>query len=334
MDQPTTSNKRTAAFVKAARAAYLRSAFVIGFGVFLHSTTIPAQAQERSPNHQAYCLELEKQLAKSMYGGTIAQDRAKLQIDLRNIEKVYHRLQNEAERYRCYSHFLFSKELRRTPRCVRIHKKIRSAKSQLSSLNRALNRSANSRSNERYRQDKIIKALARNNCGPQYIREARKRNSFSNWFGGGFFGGSPRNYRRDEQFTFATHRTMCVRLCDGYYFPISFATTSNRFSTDEHMCQSRCAAPARLFTYPNPGGTPEQMLSVDGISYNEIENAWRFKKEFVKGCSCKTAEYNPVLLEKKLQTPEENNEKQSSQLHQKEQAPLSKETASKNQIIK
>ena len=33
-----------------------------------------------------------------------------------------------------------------------------------------------------------------------------------------------------------TYRTMCVRLCDGYYFPISFSTTSERFPEDAQNC--------------------------------------------------------------------------------------------------
>src|SRR5690606_29512315 len=30
-----------------------------------------------------------------------------------------------------------------------------------------------------------------------------------------------------------TYRTVCVRLCDGFFFPISFATTPDRFGADE-----------------------------------------------------------------------------------------------------
>ncbi len=257
-----------------------------------------SHAQQRSPSHQAYCLELESELARTIHGSTIKEDRANIRTNLRNIEQIYHRLNNDAERYKCYSYFLFSKELRRTPRCVRIDRKMRKAKNQLARLNNQLHRTADANADSKYKQDKIISALARNKCGPQYEREMKKRNTFSNWFGDGFFGGQPkpRDYSPEEQFKFATHRTLCVRLCDGYYFPISFATTTNRFATDEQICQTKCAAPAKLFTHPNPGGTSEQMLSVEGITYESIKNAWRFKKEFVKGCSCKAAEYKPELL--------------------------------------
>ena len=268
------------------------------------------QAQARTPEHQAYCLKLERQLAKSMYNNTHKQDRQKIRTNLRNVERAFHRFKRDADRYKCYNYFLFSKELRRTPRCIRIDKKMRSARRQLSKLNDQLHRKSDARQNARYKQDKIISALARNDCGQIYQKEARKRDSFTNWFNDGFFGAPrERNYSPREQFQFATHRTLCVRMCDGYYFPISFATTTNRFSTDEQMCQSRCAAPARLFTHPNPGGSTQQMLSVDGVAYESIKHAWRYKKEFVKGCSCKASEYNPTLLQAKPDETLEQNTK-------------------------
>ena len=51
---------------------------------------------------------------------------------------------------------------------------------------------------------------------------------------------------------FATYRTLCVRLCDGYYFPVSFSTLPNHFQRDAELCQSRCAAPAELLLPPKP----------------------------------------------------------------------------------
>jgi hypothetical protein len=40
---------------------------------------------------------------------------------------------------------------------------------------------------------------------------------------------------------------MCVRLCDGFYFPVSFSTLGSRFPEDEAKCKDQCAAPAELF---------------------------------------------------------------------------------------
>jgi len=49
-----------------------------------------------------------------------------------------------------------------------------------------------------------------------------------------------------------TYRTMCVRLCDGYYFPISSSAPQRQLATDARLCESRCSSPARLFVQRSP----------------------------------------------------------------------------------
>jgi hypothetical protein len=83
------------------------------------------------------------------------------------------------------------------------------------------------------------------------------------------------------------YRTMCVRTCDGYYFPISFRTTRAGFSDDEKACDAACDAPVRLFYYANPGEEPEAMRDLDGKPYRELENAFRYRKQFVADCRCR-----------------------------------------------
>ena len=39
-----------------------------------------------------------------------------------------------------------------------------------------------------------------------------------------------------------TFRTICVRTCDGFYYPISAATSSARFAEDEKACRASCPA--------------------------------------------------------------------------------------------
>ena len=91
---------------------------------------------------------------------------------------------------------------------------------------------------------------------------------------------------------FATYRTLCVRLCDGYYFPVSFSTLPNHFQRDAQLCQSQCAAPAELYYHQNPGGAVEQAVSASAQQpYTSLKSAFRYRKEFVPGCSCKQAEY-------------------------------------------
>ncbi|SUB00387.1 Protein of uncharacterised function (DUF2865) [Pannonibacter phragmitetus] len=88
----------------------------------------------------------------------------------------------------------------------------------------------------------------------------------------------------------ATYRTLCVRTCDGYFFPISFSARPGQFGQDAAACNAMCpAAETGLFVYRNPGGDPEDMISLAGERYSELPNAFRHRKEYVNGCSCQAA---------------------------------------------
>jgi hypothetical protein len=143
-------------------------------------------------------------------------------------------------------------------------------------------------------QDDIVRELARNNCGPAYQQQARRHDESDSsiWndeeSSGGGMGGS------FGSLPYATYRTVCVRLCDGYYFPISFSTLPNHFERDAESCSSKCAAPAELYYYQNPGGSPDQMTAArTNELYTQLKSAFRYRKEYVKGCSCKITEYVP-----------------------------------------
>lgn len=82
------------------------------------------------------------------------------------------------------------------------------------------------------------------------------------------------------------YRTMCVRLCDGYYFPVSFSVRPGQFHNDEQICRSRCAAPVELFVYRNPGSSIDHMRSLTGQKYRHLANAYLYRKKFVASCRC------------------------------------------------
>ena len=84
-----------------------------------------------------------------------------------------------------------------------------------------------------------------------------------------------------------TYRTMCVRLCDGYYFPISFSATRDRFGRDAKTCESSCGGQARLFVYRNPGADIEDMVDLRGQPYRKLNTAFLYRTEYVPACRCK-----------------------------------------------
>jgi hypothetical protein len=85
-----------------------------------------------------------------------------------------------------------------------------------------------------------------------------------------------------------TYRTVCVRSCDGGYFPISFATSPARFADDERSCKALCpATEANLYAYRNPGEDINQAVSVNGQPYTALPNAFHYRSEFNPSCSCR-----------------------------------------------
>ena len=97
-----------------------------------------------------------------------------------------------------------------------------------------------------------------------------------------------RNPKRVRIPSGGTFRTLCVRTCDGYFFPLSFSTGKNQFADDAARCGEICpASQTELFVHRNPGGVQDDMVSLAGIPYSEMENAYRFKTEFVENCSCR-----------------------------------------------
>jgi len=268
--------------------------------LLLFAPTAQAQYEGYQGGQQQYdersrtCLELEQQLANDWASSGNAQSELpRIQAEMSRYNQIYQSTQAEAERTGCYeSTFIFGRSLRRTPRCLNLHNRIEDARRQISRLEEQRKFATRGRGGQR-RKDELIEALSRYGCGDQYRRASRRRRGIFSWFGGDDFFRPREDLQTSRIVPYATYRTLCVRLCDGYYFPISYSTLPSRFSQDAGKCQSRCAAPAELFVYRNPGEEPEQMVSLQGKAYNELPVAWRYRKEYVKGCSCKTAEYSP-----------------------------------------
>ena len=60
-----------------------------------------------------------------------------------------------------------------------------------------------------------------------------------------------------------TYRTVCVRTCDGYYFPISYSTVPNRFADDQRTCQRECPAAEALALHLSQSRRGHQPGGVD-----------------------------------------------------------------------
>lgn len=96
-----------------------------------------------------------------------------------------------------------------------------------------------------------------------------------------------------------TIRTVCVRLSDGYYWPISYSTTRDYIPEDDAACQSECPnQQVALYYYDNPGQEPEQMVNQQGEAYTSLPSAFAYRKQIDLANSCKPQEvFGKITLE-------------------------------------
>jgi Protein of unknown function (DUF2865) len=96
-----------------------------------------------------------------------------------------------------------------------------------------------------------------------------------------------------------TYRTLCVRKCDGYYFPISFSTTRENFKRDTVACQNMCpGTEVELFTHKVPEEESEDMISNAGQPYKAMSYAFAYRRDGISGdpaCRCQAVQGMAVL---------------------------------------
>ena len=203
------------------------------------------------------------------------------------------RVTSQAKRMGCDSSGFFSLFSGQSAQCGPVNNQIQQMRSNLDQITTSLERLRSGglggadRENQRR---SVLLALAQNNCGPQYANAARggSGNFLDNLFGNNNNPNAPPGADFGPQS--GTFRTVCVRTCDGAYFPVSFATYQARFQDDEKTCKALCpATEASLFSYRNPGEDINQAVSIGGQPYSALPNAFKFRTEFNPSCACKAA---------------------------------------------
>jgi uncharacterized protein DUF2865 len=243
------------------------------------------------------CVRLEAQLATVDRGGADpAKDEQirRYQDSAAKQQAELDRITLQAKRMGCDSSGFFSLFSGQSAQCGPVNNQIQQMRANLDQITTNLERlrSGGLGGSERESQRRsVLLALAQNNCGPQYanaLQQQQGPGSFlNNLFGNNNSPGTPPG---DVGSQSGTYRTVCVRTCDGGYFPISFATVPGRFPDDEKTCKALCpATEASLFTYRNPGEDMNQAVSISGQPYTSSPNAFRFRQEFNPSCACKAA---------------------------------------------
>jgi hypothetical protein len=258
----------------------------------------PPQGQGAATNPM--CPRLEAQLATIDRGGggDPAKDEQirRYQDSAARQQAELDRVTSQAKRMGCDSSGFFSLFNGQNAQCGPVNNQIQQMRANLDQITSNLERlrtglGGGERENQRR---SVLLALAQNNCGQQYanaLQQQQQQGGPGNFLNN-LFGGN-NNYSPvppDAGVPSGTYRTVCVRSCDGGYFPISFATVPARFADDEKTCKALCpATEANLYAYRNPGEDMNQAVSVSGQAYTSSPNAFRFRQEFNPTCSCKAA---------------------------------------------
>ena len=83
--------------------------------------------------------------------------------------------------------------------------------------------------------------------------------------------------------------TVCVRACDGAFFPVTHFGKASRSDSLEEICRSQCPnADVALYSFPF-GGTIDEAVSSAGEPYSVLPNAHRFEQSYDPGCSCRAS---------------------------------------------
>jgi hypothetical protein len=81
--------------------------------------------------------------------------------------------------------------------------------------------------------------------------------------------------------------TVCVRTCDGGFFPVTYFRAASRADTLDGICQSLCPnAEVKLYSF-RLGGTIDEAVSSTGEPYDRLPNAHKFEQSYDSSCSCR-----------------------------------------------
>jgi hypothetical protein len=148
----------------------------------------------------------------------------------------------------------------------------------------------------------VLAALDANDCRPRASREAARAPEESGLFSRLFGGRVERRERTDEEAVLRETRpaagrsgpagrvrTLCVRSCDGYFFPMSASSSTRDFARDQKNCEAACPGAAVEVFYHNLQSqeSADMVSAASGKPYTQMPNAFAYKQgERAETCSC------------------------------------------------
>jgi hypothetical protein len=287
--------------------ALLRDLGRAGFGVLMLSSAAAAQGlpppQSMAPppgmapppasaSSNPICVRLEGQLASITAG---SGDAARADQIRRGEDAVAHqqadldRTVAQAHKQGCAGQGFFALFSGLSPQCGPITSQIQEMRGNLDRAMSNLEELKSGNNNQEDQRRAVIGQLAQNSCGAQYTAAANANGGPRGFFDALFGNATVVNPTGDGAPS-GTYRTVCVRSCDGYYFPISYSTVPSRFPDDARACQRECpAADVTLYSYRNPGEDMNAAVSINGQPYTALPTAFQYRKQLTPACSCRRA---------------------------------------------
>ncbi len=280
------------------RIAFAVRLLTVFAGVFIVSLSQVSAVNAQS----AQCLRLQNQLSALSMGGTAPRNTSKRyrQYDkaVKSQRAQIAKTQRMAQRSGCRRNSVFG---RNASSCNRIFETLGQMNANLASLEQQRRRLAPQRSRRSNgNRNAIIRAMNQRRCfsngilQQQVSLQPRRRSLVEQIFGARTFRNDGRRgdfnqFDSDILSRSRLFRTMCVRKQDGYYFPISFSTTPERFDFDESICQSKCpSTDVALYYHAMPGQDSEDMVSYrENQPYADLPKAFAYRTKFDPEASCR-----------------------------------------------
>ena len=273
----------------------------------LFAGSAAAQTPPGMPQGQVQvCIRLEAELARIDRPAGDASEQRRYEDAIARQQAELDRNIAQAQRAGCArpnDFFLFGMP-ERPRQCDQLERQINRMQQNLDRMMSEMGRIRGPQGADRdFQRRQLLAALGQNNCGPQYRAAApqqaartRPGNFFEQLFGrpGEFDDDVPASEPPPDAMgpaTVGTYRTLCVRTCDGFYFPISFSATQVKFGEDERICRAQCpGSEVILFAHRNPGEDVSQAMSADGQQrYSKLPNAFKYRQSYDASCACKPA---------------------------------------------
>jgi Protein of unknown function (DUF2865) len=98
----------------------------------------------------------------------------------------------------------------------------------------------------------------------------------------------PRRLTGDLKLVALGSYVVCVRSCDGSFFPVPYVGDSDSLAK---ICQGLCPnAEVQLYSMPFGGTIEESASTISGMPYTSLPNAGKFEQGVDSNCSCRRKE--------------------------------------------